>query len=117
MSEPGPWSRLGAPAWPEETAAPSGPPRLSPLRIMQIVEIGVRILRRRWLPMFIGVAIFVAVPLILDSLATSNLQNALGTIIRVDASGRIVHQPTAEELGTLLNPGLLVLGTTLLSSL
>ena len=79
--------------WPSDPNRWKEPPpkapvgRLTPLRVMQIVEIGVIAFRRHWRPLVAGTAVLATIPLLLGDLAQVRLGDVVSADVKFDASG------------------------------
>ena len=107
--------------WPSDpnrwqAPAPKGPAgRLTPLRVMQIVEIGVIAFRRHWRPLVAGTAVLATIPLLLGDLAQVRLGDVVSADVKLDASGFPLPIPS-DLLGEIATAIGLVIATELLSS-
>lgn len=107
--------------WPSDpnrwqSPAPQGPAsRLSALRVMQIVEIGVIAFRRHWRPLVAGTAVLATIPLLLGDLAQVRLGDVVSADVKFDASGLPLPIPS-DLLGEIATAIGLVIATELLSS-
>ena len=107
--------------WPSDPNRWKEPPpkapvgRLTPLRVMQIVEIGVIAFRRHWRPLVAGTAVLATIPLLLGDLAQVRLGDVVSADVKFDASGFPLPIPS-DLLGEIATAIVLVIATELLSS-
>src|SRR3954451_15445815 len=109
MTRPSGQNRWPAPG----SQGPAG--RLTPLRVMQIVEIGVVAFRRHWRPLVAGTAVLATIPLLLGDLAQVRLGDVVSADVKFDASGLPLPIPS-DVLGDIGAAIGLVIATELLSS-
>src|SRR4051794_20732291 len=105
-SDPNPW---------RQTAQPGSGGRLSPLRVMQIIEIGVVAFRRHWRPLVAGSAVLATIPLLLGDLAQVRLGDVISADVHLDSNGLPLPIPS-NLIGELAAAIGLVIATELLSS-
>ena len=105
-SEPNPW---------REPARPDAGGRLTPLRVMQILEIGVIAFRRHWRPLVAGSAVLATIPLLLGDLAQLRLGDVISADVHLDSNGVPLPIP-GDLIGELATAIGLVVATELLSS-
>lgn len=86
MSDPGAWTRWGPPPDPPNSGLPAG--KLAPARVMQLIDTGVRILRRHWKPLIAASALFGGIGLILGEVLSAQFSDMLASMFTVDATGR-----------------------------
>lgn len=92
MRDPGAWTRSGPPEPTPEL--PSR--RLAPRRLTQLIETGIRILRRHWLPLILAAALFGTLGLVISEVASTSFGDVFeammttspigGRVLRTDLS-------------------------------
>lgn len=102
---------------PRPEAPRSGPSgRLTPLRVMQIVEIGVVAFRRHWRPLVAGTAVLATIPLILGDLAQVRLGDVVSADVPFDATSGLPQPIPSNVIPEIAIAIGLVIATELLSS-
>ncbi|MEA2621777.1 MAG: hypothetical protein QOH61_687 [Chloroflexota bacterium] len=113
MRGPGAWSRLGPPQEPE--GGSSG--RLAPARIGQLIEIGTRIVRRRWKALVGTWFLLGGVAVLLEEAAGAHFGDVLAGMMTFAPDGRASLSTTDADLQRVASAFALAAATTVLTGL